>query len=306
MKNRFIFFLVPILFFLVFSCKKTDIIPAYLVLSSEEFENCVDVSNLKKEDGTNYEQEELKVIKQQTIKDVLVRLNGTNLGYWQVPCTIPLLPDYSIRNNISLIPCVRVPNTNLTTVPYYFLGQLTQFFDMEKEEVYKFSDIKFEYVQSVAFPVLETFVSGTSFVPLDSNFKSTIIISDTEPVGCITLGKTDKFFMVGTKDFLDLKGQGARQFWEICYKSENGEMTAFLNFDRTVQGVTHEDIVVLPPSKGAWKTAYIDITNIVQKASNIAPKVLVRLGLRGLKEDESVDANFYFGYMKLITMNAPY
>lgn len=312
--NKFSFFLLLfIALFLNFSCKKIDITPAYLVLTVEDFQDCIDVSKFNTDNFDNLDnlEEKLNIIKQQDFKDVLVTLNGTQIGYWNLPCRIPLLPDYSRQNNIEVIPCVRVANVTLTTVPYYFLKPVEKFFDLEKEGEYKFSDLfsnfKFEYAPSVAFPMVETFVQGTSFKSLDSIHGANMDIfrENEESIGRILLTDTLLYFNIATS-YLDLNaqvgGQRIRQFWEIHYKCD-GEMVTYLDF-RTL--IYPQDMVVLPPTKGVWKTAYIDLTEEIAWAAGAASRVSVRLGIRGNRISNAKNAYFYFGNIKLITMHAPY
>ena len=307
-KNYFLVFLFIILI-LNFSCKKPDIIPAYLILLDEDFKDCIDVTNYNNTHEQNYDEKELAAIKQQNFRDVLVSLNGTMLGYFPLPCTIPLLPNYSGRNNIRVIPCVRTPNTSTTTLPYHFVTPVEQFFEMEKEGEYRLSDFKLKYMPSVDFPVLETFKQSTAFSPRLPAYPTKIEISYDEEldkdIGKIALVDSATYFDVVTSYF-PLLGRGERQFWEISYKSINGQMTTYLNFEKNISGITVQPMMVYPSTQGVWKKTYIDITDIVMQASSIAPQVSVRLQITGIREKESLDSYFYFENIKLITMNAPY
>jgi len=306
-KNYFLF--VIILFFLhIFSCKRPDITPAYLFLSAEDFKDCIDVSNFNNEFDTSYDDNELDVVKKQYFKDVFVSLNGTELGYWQLPCTIPLLPNYSNEDNIRIVPCVRVINTVVTTVQYPFVTPVVYFFEFEREKIFKVPKIEYKYVPSVEFPILETFVQSINFKPIEPDTVSMKIWQDEaleKDIGRIVLKDSVSFFDVGTSYFY-LLGKGERQFWEISYKSINGQMTTYLNFQNTISGITYQSMVVLPSTSGVWKHTYIDITDIIRQACDVASQVSVRLGISGNKNNDSFDAEFYFEYVKLITMAAPY
>jgi len=313
MKKCYFLLFLSIIVFLNFSCRKTNITPAYLLLSVEDFEDCIDVSNFH---DKGYGQEELDIIKHQQFRDVHVTLNGKVLGYWPLPCTIPLLPEYSSLDNIEIIPCVRVPNTTLTTIQYRFLRSERRFLEMEKEGKYTFSDfkpdLKFVYWEGVEFPVLETFTQSTRFVAIkDSIYPATMeIVQDEEGkhMGRIALENTQKYFEVGTAHF-NLAGGGVRHFWEIYYKCDDGEMTTYLRFQNTSMGNYSRDLIVCPPTNGSWKKLYIDITDIVSEAASYSANQVsasVSLSIRGLRTSESKNAYFYFGNMKLISMRAPY
>ncbi|MCL2290776.1 MAG: hypothetical protein FWC34_08770 [Bacteroidetes bacterium] len=307
-KCSFLLFL-SIIAFLNFSCRKTDITPAYLLLSVEDFQNCINVSNFNKIHDTNYDAEELDIMKQQNFTDVLVTLNGKELGYWKLPCKIPLLPDYSHQNNLEIIPCVRVPNTTFTTVEYGFLNPAKFLLDMNKEGKYELSDLKsdlkFEYREEVVFTVLETFTQSTRFVP-DSNYKIPIEIvhESGKSMGKIALEDTLYYFKVATPHFtLDLAnkaGRVVRHFWELYYKCDDGLMTTYLTFSSNPK--IEFDGIVLPSTNGVWKRAYFDITNLVTPMSDGSYKVSVSLGIKGHRaSNNSKNAYFYFESMKLIS-----
>ena len=308
MQKIYTFFFLFFISFLFLCCKKPDITPAYLLLTQEDFTNCVDVSNFNKEHSENVplEAAELEAIKHQIFKDVFVSLNGKELGYWSLPCKIPLLPDYAGNNILRIIPCTRIPNTSLTTVQYSFLKPVEKHLYFTKEDIVSNLNFKYEYETNVRFPKLEIFETSTSFVSRDTTQAKIVLADyDNKKVGKITLEDSLYFFNIVT-DYFPLLGRGVKQYWEIYYKSENGEMTTYLNFQNTVSGVTHQDMIVLPATGENWKKIYIDLTDIVSMACGMANTVSVRLGIRGLKNNENKNANFYFDYVKLITMPAPY
>jgi hypothetical protein len=321
MKNNNIFFLLLFLSTLFFSCPKPDITPAYLYLTAEDFNQCLDVSDFNTTHDKKYESHELEAISQQTFNGVLVSLNGDNLGYSPLPCRIPLLPNYNGRNNISIVPCVRIPNSTYTLLSYDFVKSDPEefFLEIEREKEYKVADLlkesgvdklKYKYVTSVDFPVLETFMQSTDFKPrLDSLYSSTIeIFYDNDlkkNTGRLILKDSAEFFDIVTP-YIPLIGKGERLFLEISYKSVNGRMNTALGFEKTLSGISGKDIYVFPSSQGVWKKAYADITEMVREASYNMSQVSTRLRITGFKEQESFDAYFYFENIKLITMSAPY
>ena len=290
-----------------FSCQRPDITPAFMVFTMEDFKDCIDVSTFNKDHGTDFDNYELKVISQQDFRDVSLSLNGVERGYWPLPCRITLLPDYSRPNNIRVIPCVRFFYNTKTTTRYHFLEPVEEFFDLEKEGEYRFPNLKFKYRESVSFPVLETFIQDTRFSSIDTIHGATLEISQIEeegvvkPVGKVVLGAFP-YFNIAT-DYFTLAAGGTQQFWEIYYKCD-GEMTTYLDFNNATY--PSQNMVVLLPTKGEWKKAYIDISQAVSDAAGYATEVSVRLGIRGNKVANSTQAYFYLGNIKLITMRAPY
>jgi len=316
MKNFYLpIFLLAILV-LSFSCKKQDITPAFLILLAEDFKDCIDVSDFNSTNpgSITYEAKHLEAIKQQNFRDVLVSLNGTELGYWTLPCTIPLMPNYGGINRIRIIPCVRTPNTTITTLPYYFVKAYSDSLEMTRTTEYTISNIKFKYDPTVDFPLLDIFDGSTEFQARDTFISAITFESigryDTElkkEVGTIILSGSDKFFDVESTKAITLHGSGERQFWEISYKTINGQMTTHLSFENSVMGVTNQDMIVLPATQGVWKKVYIDITDIIRQASYTAPTISIRLRITGLRNNSNIgDSEFYFENIKLITMDAPY
>jgi len=316
MKKCDILLFLFLIAFLHFSCKKPDITPAYLVLSVEDFEDCIDNdrSKFNRIHDTTFDNEEWEVIRQQQFKDVFVTLNGKSLGYWPLPCKVPLLPDYSSLNNIEIIPCVRVANTTHTTRQYRFLKPVTRFLNIEKDSVYRFSDLKFEYRDEILFPTIgganpmvETFMQGTRFDIVDSIYPTTMtIIHDGErSMGKIALEGNEPYFNVATPYFtLDLMNKAGRivqHFWEISYKCDNGDMMTYLSFRNTDMGPYHHNMVGFRSTKGEWKRAYIDITDIVTMVGGYSTQVSMRLGINGFRASSSENAYFYFENMKLIS-----
>jgi len=309
MKNCYIFIFLFIISNLIFSCGP-DITPAYLIITEEDFSDCLDVSVFNITHDQNYDPKELNAIKQQNFSDVLVSLNGTELGYWKLPCTIPLLPNYSGENNIRVIPCVRSPHFTVTTLQYLFVDPIEQFMELNKEGEYKLSPFSLKYVPTVSFPVLEVFEQSTDFKPRTSEHPATIEIIDDDKllkkIGKISIIDTAVFFDV-VSSFFPLLGGRERQFWEISYKSINGQINIHLGFEGSLVYLNDffADVAVLPSTEGVWKKVYIDISDIVSKATSTAPLLSTRLRMTGLKDIEDIKAEFYFENIKLITMYAP-
>ena len=123
-------------------------------------------------------------------------------------------------------------------------------------------------------------------------------------MGRIALEDSLDFFNV-VSPYFELYGQGVRQYWEMYYKCENGSMTTYLDYQSSLAVLPQQDLIVLPATT-SWKKIYIDLTDVVSWACGSANSISLRLGIRGLKESNVDNAFFYFDYIKLITMSAPY
>ena len=306
MKNISFFLFILFSLFFLFSCKKPDITPVYLILTEEDFKDCIDVSNFNSVHDENYDPNVLDVIKQHTFPFVRVSILGNMIGFYQPPCTIPMLPDYSKQNNIMLEPCVRLPNTVLSTEPYYFVNYVEKFFNFEKEDTIRFPSFKLEYRRTVKYELLETFANSTRFEARSPEIYPTTIelVFDEEKnknLGTIVLKDTAKFFDIVTDYFL-MNGKNERQYFEITYKSNDGEMFVSLNFKGAPTGTTNRDLVILPSSNGVWKQLYVNISEIMMQESYTASTLNTRLQITGNKTSDDKNADFYFDNIRIITM----
>jgi len=307
MKKYYFLLFLSLQIFLFFSCRRPDITPAYIIFSAEDFKDCIenDLDKFNKIHSTDYTDREFEIIRLHNFRDVHISLNGTFLGYWQLPCTIPIKPDYSIKNNIRIIPCVRFINNTQTTAQYSFVKPIEKFIDIEREGEYRFSDLKFEYEERVSFPVFETFEQGTRFTSIDTIYGAPIEIFQRgdKSVGRIVLKDPWNYFKIAT-DYFKLLGQGVKQFWEITYRCDE-EMATFLHFQKT-SGNVSTDVVNLYATKGVTKTVYIDLTEIVSQVAGFDENVSVRLGISGIRNSDTATVVFDIENVKLITMRAPY
>jgi len=311
MKNRHLLFFVFLIVFFSFSCEKIPP-PVFLYLTAEEFTDCLenDLVEFNKKHDTNYSEEEFQVIRQHLFRDAWVSINGKSVAPWKLPCLIPLIPQYGKPNNIRVSACVRDPNSELMTKEYLFVTPVTQTFDnLAKGDTIRLSPFTLEYVPGVEFPILDAFIQDTKFSPRDTTYNTpmTLTFNDTlkKNIGTISLSKSDLYFDVVTQYQL-MPGKGQRQYWEICYRSYNGEMVGYLGFEKSLVGITQRNIFVLPSTEGKWKKLYVNVTEDINDACSTASQINVRLGISGYKVDDSKSAQFCFEYVKLITMPALY
>ena len=84
------------------SCKRVDLIPAYIVITPEDFENCIDVSNFNETHDQNFDQDKLTALTRHKFTHVNVYVNNKNLGCWELPCKVPVL-DVNNTDSCTLI-----------------------------------------------------------------------------------------------------------------------------------------------------------------------------------------------------------
>jgi hypothetical protein len=171
------------------------------------------------------------------------------------------------------------------------------------EEEIKFSNFLFEYRKEVDFPILETFVQSSMFSSVDTIDGAPLVLSQDiggKAIGKILLNDSLKYCDIATK-LITFRPYGSRFFWEISYKCD-GRITTYIRF----ASGTPQDLGIFPSTKGEWKKGYIDITEILRLGAGMTDQVSLSLGIRGNRTKDATDAYFYFEYIKLVSMVAPY
>jgi hypothetical protein len=302
MKKYYFILFIALISFITISCDDTDLTPAYLVITEADFQNCVDVSNFNILHEQTYDQSQLEVIASQKFKDVWVYLNGKNLGCWELPCKIPILPNYSEENIIKLVPGIRMNGVSTMIPAYPFLTTFTTSIAMDREQTYHLAEnnISFTYPTSVIFPLLETFDQSSVFSSIDADgVNIQITQEDSKNVGKISLEDTSTFFDIKSPIF-SLKGSGNFTFWEMDYKCDNKIYCEL--FIHTISGaIMPVSIVSLNPTNGEWKKIYINLTSTLTEYTTTSTTIPIELVMNGFRKSDNSVTNFYFDNIKIIT-----
>lgn len=297
------FLIILLAIFITFtSCNEKDLTPAYLVISEADFQNCVDVSNFNSLHEQSYDQFQLNAIASQRFKDVWVYVNGNNLGCWELPCKIPILPNYSDVNIVKLVPGIRLNGVSTMIPAYPFLATFTTTYYMDREGTYYLSErgVSFTYPPTIIFPLLETFDQSTAFATIDADGVNIEIANeDQKSVGKISLEDTMKFFDIKSPIF-SLRGSGNFAFWEMDYKCDNHVYCEL--FIHTISGVTVPvSLVSLNPTNGEWKKIYINLTSTLTNYTTTYSTIPIELVMSGNRKSDQSNTYFYFDNLKIIT-----
>lgn len=306
MKKNYLLLIISLLSLITISCDDTDLTPAYLVITADDFQNCVDVSNFNVLHEQTYDQLQLEAIASQKFKDVWVYLNGKNLGCWELPCKIPILPNYADENIVKLVPGIRMNGVSTMIPAYPFLSTYTTTLMMDPEQTYHLAEnnISFTYPTSVIFPLLETFDQSSVFTSIDPDLVSIQIAQDeNKSVGKISIDETlpDSLAYFDIKSpIYSLKGSGNFTFWEMDYKCDNSVYCEI--FVHTISGTTIPvSLVTLNPTKGEWKKIYINLTSTLTNYTTTSTTIPIELVLTGNRKSDHSFTNFYFDNVKIIT-----
>lgn len=302
MKKNYILLFFAVLVLFVSSCDDTDLTPAYLVITKEDLQNCVNVSTFNDDQDEAYGEIELNAIASQNFKDVWVYLNGKNLGCWELPCKIPILPNYTDSNYVQLVPGIRLNGVSTMIPVYPFLAPFNTTYYMDKDKTYRLSDrnVKFKYAAAVKFPLLETFEQSTEFSSIDADgVNMEISTEDNKTVGKITLQDTVTLFDIKSPTYY-LKGSGNFTFWEMDYKCDN-DISIQLFVYTSTGTISPVSLVTLNKTNGVWKKIYINLTSTLTDYTTSAATIGVELVMTGNRLSNNNVTNFYFDNIKLIT-----
>ena len=272
MKN-YIYLIISVLLIItgITSCKRVDLTPAYIVITPEDFENCIDVSNFNETHDQNFDQEQLIALTRHKFTHVNVYVNNKNLGCWELPCKVPVL---DVNNTDSctliLIPAFPMSGMGNTIAGYPFLNITRQRVLLQKDHVYEVAQNRPKYVYSeyVLFPYFETFANSTSFspVPSPSSTQNEItflpVAYEDKNVGEIVLNDAvGQHFDVQSTSFPVPVGS-YRVILEVRYKTE-GKMDISAKMASAYYPNRWYSVGGINASPNEWKTIHFDLTNTI-------------------------------------------
>ena len=255
----------------VSSCKNVDLTPAYIVVTPEDFEDCIDVSNFNETHDQNFDQDQLVALTRHKFTHVNIYVNNKNLGCWELPCKVPVL---DVNNTDSctlvLIPAFPMSGMGNTISGYPFLNITRQRVLLQKDHVYEVAQNrpKFVYSEYARFPYFETFANSTSFspVPSPSSTQSEItflpVAYEDKNVGEIVLNDAvGQHFDVQSTAFPVPVGS-YRVVLEIRYKTE-GKIDISAKMASAYYPNRWYSVGGINASPNEWKTIHFDLTNTI-------------------------------------------
>ena len=200
--KKSVYFLLLWAVIIAASCKQPNLTPAYILITPEDINNCVDVSNFNETHSTSYDEEQLSAFQQHTFTHMNVYVNGKNLGCWEVPCKVPVLDMNGMDTaSVVILPAFRMTGMTNTVMGYPFFNVLMKKMVLKPGETYDFSNdpLSFRYSSYAICPYLETFINSSSFTALDTSHSITFVPCqhDGRSVGAISM-TTDDYFDVAT------------------------------------------------------------------------------------------------------------
>lgn len=265
-RNYFLLILLTIIL-LIAGCKKTDLTPAFLYISEEDLNNCVDVSTFNADHDLNFDNEQLNDLTKHSFSHVNVYVNNKNLGCWQLPCKVPVLHTSATDSaTVVLLPAFRKTGMNRTISGYPFFNVLRKKKLLVPGETYNVSDDPpvYKYSSYAHFPYFETFSNSSSFSPTDTSYSTQCFyptVVDGRSVGEIVLNGSDDKFDVASIG-INLPVYNYYVYLEVTYKTENNIDVGLKISTGSSPNAVHQ-IGGIYPSNGEWKTIYFDISGIL-------------------------------------------
>ena len=290
------------------SCKRIDLIPAYIVITPEDFENCIDVSNFNETHDQNFDQDKLTALTRHKFTHVNVYVNNKNLGCWELPCKVPVL-DVNNSDSCTLIMLPAFPMSGManTISGYPFLNITRQKVLLQKDHVYEVAQNRPKYVYSeyTLFPYFETFSNSTSFSPVptpDSTQNDLTFLPvayEDKNVGEIILNDgAGLHFDVQSTPFTVPVGS-YRVVLEIRYKTE-GKMDISAKMSGAYYPYRWYSVGGINASPKEWKTIHFDLTNTINSnygsSGNWTDLTLMLTGVG----KEGQDTHYYIDDIKVV------
>ncbi len=288
------------------SCKRVDLTPAYIVVTPEDFENCIDVSNFNETHDQNFDQEQLTALTRHKFTHVNVYVNNKNLGCWELPCKVPVL-DVSSTDSCTLILIPAFPMSGManTIAGYPFLNITRQRVLLQKDRVYEVAQNrpKFVYSEYVLFPYFETFANSTSFTPVPSPTQTDLtflpVAYEDKNVGEIVLNDAAGLHFDVQSTAFPVPVGSYRVVLEVRYKTE-GKMDISAKMSNAYYPHRWYSVGGINASPKEWKTIHFDLTNTINSNyGSSGNSTDLTLMLTGVGE-EGEETHFYIDDIKVL------
>ncbi len=303
MQKRLLTALIACLVLAFTGCKDTDLTPAFIYVTADDINNCVDVSTFNADHDLNFDAEQLSALQQHNFTHVNVYVNNKNLGCWRLPCKVPVLDINSTDSSeVILLPCFRKTGMEATIQGYPFFNILKQKALLVRGETYNVSDNPPVYVYSsyAHFPFFETFANSSSFSTTDSTNQHTFYPTsvDGRTVGEIVLNEEESFD-VSSID-ITVPVYNYYTFLEITYKTE-GDINIGLKMSTSQYPNTVYPLGGIYSSDGEWKTIYFELSSILLDYHYTGSEgSVINLILDGMADADKDQTHFYIDNIKVI------
>ncbi len=228
------------------------------------------------------------------INDAWVYVDGTIIGAFELPVTLPVL--YAGSHKLTIRPGVLVNGIAAarTIYPFYTGYDTTVNFESEKIVI---ASPKVTYLSSAHLDHIEDFdQTGTNLVRVPGS-DTTIIIDDThgfeDKCGAVYLDAAHSFFAYAWKDSFPLP-LGAPVYMELNYLADNEFTVGLVTY--TDNNVFTDNIVTFNPGT-SWRKEYVNLTPFVSGTSNA---IAYKIYIKATKRSDLATTTLYFDNIKVV------
>lgn len=201
-------------------------------------------------------------------KHAAVYVGDEILGYFELPCKIPVLK--FDKQRITVSPAIEDGGRGKVKIVYPFTEYFYEDADLVSGETYHISPVT-RYNAAVDFDFVEDFESASlKFVTDPSSTASIFQTPHNEPgksgyKGLINLSETDTLWLGNSTADMVLPKGGEPVYLEVDYRSTAHISAGMLSINSLNQNTIHPNIRMNKqnPGETVWKKIYIDFTEIV-------------------------------------------
>lgn len=235
------------------------------------------------------------------ITNVLVYVNGNNLGYYELPIRIPILEDGSTK--IKLYPAVEQNGIGGTIIDYPFYLEFDTTLILVAEGEYEISPITM-YKTNIGSWIMD-FEGATSLNSQPNSVVDMLKIGVGAPndslivygngCGYLHLEGSDSLWNARTNSFVNPTG---RVWMELDYRITNSILNTFIAGNS--QGADEYPFLFINRSaQGSeyWKKIYIDLT---ENVTALASANYYEAGFTAILDEDLVRSDIYFDNIKIL------
>lgn len=202
------------------------------------------------------------------IKHAAVYVGDEILGYFELPCKIPVLKSGNTRITIS--PAIMNGGRMKVKMVYPFTDYYYEDLNLEEGKTYNIAPVT-RYNSSVEFSFVEDFESASLKIMTDATSTASLFQTQhTDPgksgyKGIINLSTSDSLWLGNSFSDLVLPKGGKPVFLEIDYRNTAYVSTGMISINSSNENTIHPNIGLNAEeaSSAVWKKIYIELTEIV-------------------------------------------
>ena len=290
--------IIPIFFTLFSSCEKNQFnaeTPSYLHISGIDLQ----VNGTQGSDS-------------QKITDAWVTMDGTFLGAFELPCTVPILADGA--HEFSIYAGIKANGISATRIRYPFYDKcklfqgtdsLSSSFANQTITLYKDSTISINgttmYKENTAFIFIENFEDAGVILEASSDSDTILSKINTDSLvfegygsGVIVLDTVHDFFEIMNSEFISLGSIYNQTLLELDYKCDHSFKIGVVVKSAETGSINRYESLHID-STSVWNKIYVHMTNQVN-LGNSEDEFGIFIGMQ--KRQDMENTTFYFDNIK--------